>query len=751
MKLSKNIIWLLFFIFSISATLQLFAMDKEKYESLQKGGDLTEFDFRTHITGKVWNTISNYGRYGEPDAPDNGLPSMEWPGGSGKCYLWHGGMWVGTVIDGEVRVSSADYGAYEYGPTEGTEFQFPPSSQISMEDGLVTFDDVTDRHSTNRIGIKIEERSLTWATPGYNDFIAYQYTLTNISGRELNDVFIGWAYDCDVGCVADPDEPHIDDLVDYDGYNPDNDSYKLDIVDNIDYDGDGVINGYDEWGIPYAWRGGYVGSPENIYENYDEEQESPDGFYDCYTVYLDENGPEITWQINFSGGNAGEVAVVNGQTLHGWVFSRNASFMYDGDNNGTPMEDTGDRTESFGPIDGFIGGVLIYSDVPAFEDNEDDMFRRPFAHQWWNWETDPGSDVEAYNYLTANHSSAPGVHVKPHPFDVQAPTFDYRWLTSNGPYNGWTDGEKRRIIYAAVMGKGLEGLRKNIDNLYHAYYSGSTHSNPANPSDFDSDVHWAIPVAPAVPNLVYSPINNGVKLLWSTEVENMLDPVLGINDFRGYKVYRSLYTPSEWQMIAAYDNVDEPVAVVDLNGDTLSRSVNLPELTSSFTDVGGTFLDSIISTPLNGIPYYYAVAAYDTDKPERGLYSLESPLTNFKVDMETGAPSPVEPKLYYEDEDQTKFDMEKIVVAPNPYRGASIYELEYQDKIFFFNIPPACKISIFTVSGDLVREMYHEDGSGQEAWDLLSNANNIGVRTGLYIYVIETEKQTHHGKFVILK
>ena len=47
--------------------------------------------------------------------------------------------------------------------------------------------------------------------------------------------------------------------------------------------------------------------------------------------------------------------------------------------------------------------------------------------------------------------------------------------------------------------------------------------------------------------------------------------------------------------------------------------------------------------------------------------------------------------------------------------------------------------------------MYHEDGSGQEAWDLLSNANNIGVRTGLYIYVIETEKQTHHGKFVILK
>ena len=77
MKLSKNIIWLLFIVFSISATLQLFAMDEEKYESMQKGGDLTEFEFRTHITGRVWNTISNYGRYGEPDAPDNGLPSME--------------------------------------------------------------------------------------------------------------------------------------------------------------------------------------------------------------------------------------------------------------------------------------------------------------------------------------------------------------------------------------------------------------------------------------------------------------------------------------------------------------------------------------------------------------------------------------------------------------------------------------------------------------------------------------------------
>ncbi|GAB4182473.1 MAG: hypothetical protein Kow00108_19370 [Calditrichia bacterium] len=738
-------ILLLIILFSVGA----FARNKNEKTSLKKGDPQAQA-VNFHKIGNLWQTVSNFGRRGDPNAPSTGLPSANWPGGTQKNYLWHGSFAFGGIVDGEVRVSHAEYSAYEFGPTEGTEFLWPPSDQKSMEDGLAIYDDIGLPHSTQELGIRVEERTLAWATPGYNNMIATEYTVKNVSGKSIYDVFAGWVYDSDIGTVADPSDPHIDDLVDWDGFDPDDPArYQIDIVENIDYDGDGKMGGYDEWGIPYGQQ--FVGNPEQAYPNYDPSKIKPDGFWDTYTVYLDENGPVIKYQNSVPelGIEAGDPAIVNGDTLKGWVFSRNVSYMFDADNNSTPKWDTGERDEPFGPIDGFYGGLLLYTPHAPYNVSEEDQFIRPFAHQWWNWETDPGSDLELYNYMTANHESAPGIHMKQNPLKVGAPTFDYRWFTATGPFEEFKNGEELKFIYVEVIGLGLEGMRQAADNAYYAYYAGSVQSNPASPSDFDSDVHWAIPVAPPVPQLFASPLDRGVKLVWTREAETAIDPILGINDFVGYKVYRAAYTPTNWEMIAAFDNVDGEVPVVDYNGDTLGMA-DLPDLTNSFIDQGGTFLGREIVRPVNGIPYYYAVAAYDTDKPERGLFSLESPLTNFPTDPLTGAPAPIYPKGLYEDEQQTTFDLDKILVVPNPYKGSSLFEREYEDKIYFINLPPACKISIFTISGDLVKEIYHNDGSDVESWDLVSR-NTMSARTGLYIYVVETEKQVYRGKFVILK
>ena len=50
----------------------------------------------------------------------------------------------------------------------------------------------------------------------------------------------------------------------------------------------------------------------------------------------------------------------------------------------------------------------------------------------------------------------------------------------------------------------------------------------------------------------------------------------------------------------------------------------------------------------------------------------------------------------------------------------------------FLNIPPQCKIKIFTERGDLIKEIIHNDGSGDESWDSLSETRQL-VSSGVYI------------------
>ena len=46
------------------------------------------------------------------------------------------------------------------------------------------------------------------------------------------------------------------------------------------------------------------------------------------------------------------------------------------------------------------------------------------------------------------------------------------------------------------------------------------------------------------------------------------------------------------------------------------------------------------------------------------------------------------------------------------------------------------KISIFSLSGDLIKEIKHTNGSANEYWDLITR-NNQSVVSGLYVYVVE--------------
>ncbi|MFA6439379.1 MAG: hypothetical protein WCX28_08730 [Bacteriovoracaceae bacterium] len=90
--------------------------------------------------------------------------------------------------------------------------------------------------------------------------------------------------------------------------------------------------------------------------------------------------------------------------------------------------------------------------------------------------------------------------------------------------------------------------------------------------------------------------------------------------------------------------------------------------------------------------------------------------------------------------------MDKIKVVPNPYVAVS--DIEPTDRlpgttrgsrrIYFEHLPPKCTIRIYTISGELVKELDHQTSidNGREYWDLL-NRDNFSVAYGIYIAHID--------------
>ncbi len=83
--------------------------------------------------------------------------------------------------------------------------------------------------------------------------------------------------------------------------------------------------------------------------------------------------------------------------------------------------------------------------------------------------------------------------------------------------------------------------------------------------------------------------------------------------------------------------------------------------------------------------------------------------------------------------------MELINVVPNPYYGYSEYETNQLDnRIKITNLPQTATISIFTVSGTLVRTLKKDDSMTSIDWDLKNNFG-IPIASGLYIIHVSTE------------
>jgi hypothetical protein len=159
------------------------------------------------------------------------------------------------------------------------------------------------------------------------------------------------------------------------------------------------------------------------------------------------------------------------------------------------------------------------------------------------------------------------------------------------------------------------------------------------------------------------------------------------------------------------------------------------------------------------------VTAFDFGSPSSGLPALETNVT-----QNTANAYPLESWAAVD-----SLNLE-VFVYPNPYRidadyRAKGYEgvdttgrrLTQSDRpddrarlIHFANVPAKCVISIFSLDGDLVKEIVHDfdqtsPNASHATWDLVTRNTQAAV-SGLYYWTVENSStgEVQMGKLVII-
>jgi hypothetical protein len=103
-------------------------------------------------------------------------------------------------------------------------------------------------------------------------------------------------------------------------------------------------------------------------------------------------------------------------------------------------------------------------------------------------------------------------------------------------------------------------------------------------------------------------------------------------------------------------------------------------------------------------------------------------------------------------QNQRNYALSAIRVVPNPY-NIKTRNIQFGtndpttlDRLGFYNLPPICKIKIYTELGDLVATIDHTNGSGDDYWQSLTSSRQVVV-SGLYIAYFEVTEDDPAGHY----
>lgn len=683
----------------------------------------SSFDRQVVDVGNLGLSITNAGTIGRPDVRNDpsGSPSMEYPLNSGIEHLFEGGLWIGAQVNNQTAVSTASVD-FPTGYTTGAAgFEF-----------------------TSAVGSKIEKRS----------------TLTNSDFFSFNAV------------------SHEDFVMDF------TDKNVIIPGTTIPISNHNLPLGADVHLQTYAWNFSFA--DYFVIFDYTITNNSTNNWD---SVYLGMWTDLVVRNINVA--TDGGAAFFN-KGAGGYIDSLYALYAFDA------QGDPG-YTESYGSTQ-FLG--VEWRDLFLHPNNSDSIAAqgytvpKVFANFWVFRTFDgtqfgaPANDIERYNKLSKGlNFNDPFIR------ETVQTASNRTQLLSMGPIREIAPGETVKFALAFVAARslvntsgcpegtsGLPGPRRDVlcareelaNNLGWAkrtYLGEDINENGLLDigEDIDGDQEldrYILPEPPDDPIVKILAENQKINIYWDRRAEESIDPISKIKDFEGYKIYRTNVGDDQSPNLQAELN---QIAQFDKGGNDIgfNNGFDAVKLDQPVTFEGDTTeyhykfeLDEV----LNGWQYNIVLTAFDQGNEELQIEPLESSFVNNSYRVWPGTPA---------NED---LESNSIGVYPNPYRLKAAWDgnSSRTRKLYFYNLPAQCTITIYTLSGDVVTVLDHDAGSyvggdsqwynelggaagqrikpgGEHAWDILSQSDQ-SVSQGLYLFTVKdfNTGEVYSGRFAVI-
>lgn len=673
-----------------------------------------QFDRRAVEISDLGLSITNVGTFGRPNVRNQpiGLPSMEYPRGSGTEHLFEAGLWIGARVAGATLVSTAavtDPSGYQTGRA-GYEFTndglyiqertiFPESDvfdprAISHQDLVAEF---TDRNTTiNNIPISAHEQPLfadvrmesyNWNFGFAEGLSILRYDITNTSDDIWEDFYAGMYSDM--------------------------------VIRNV--------NTTTDVGSDFFNKGGF-----GYLDSIGRGDEGPS----LYSLYAFDAGSTDNPSINTY-----SASVILGSEYRGIEFHPRYEHLFRQD-----LDEMGLEPPKVQPAFWlFAAGSGIFAR--------------------------PGDDLERYNRMAGDWPLEQ--HRERLRTDGQTSEGNYIQLHSIGPFPEVLPGETVTVYMAYVAAlkpedyQGLPG--KPVDNAESRIHLVESVDWAFRIFEGQYDTlagirtRYLVPEPPDVPRLRVELDEGSAILYWDRRAEETVDPISGEKDFAGYRIYRSRVgddlrgTLTNRQLIREFDTKDSPIGY-----NTGFDDIRIPDSEAPVIFPGDPteyWYKYRIEGMLSGWQYSFSITAFDWGG--EGVGSLETSQSANAVNVFPGAL----PNIGFQ---------EPVGVYPNPYRVSASWDggTSFTRKLTFFNLPPNAELTVYTLAGEIVArkdhnsETYRGDirwfdnlsddnrvmSGGEHHWDLLSDANQ-DLTTGLYLFTVKDLDGggIQRGRFAIIK
>lgn len=393
----------------------------------------------------------------------------------------------------------------------------------------------------------------------------------------------------------------------------------------------------------------------------------------------------------------------------------------------------------------------------------------------------PQNDVQRYSKLQGFFST--GIKVNQSILNTIRQPSNRSVLVSAGPYRTLNYLDTLEVVFGVVCAKKWGTDPQSWDSVYqrrelHSHsewaqkaYNGED-KNGNGRLDAGEDINgngvldrYLLPAPPNSPTLKVINESRKVTLFWAKNAEWSVDPISLVRDFEGYRIYRTNpgadFDPTK-SLLSSFVLAGDFDSINNIGLNTGFNYIKLLQAKTFENDTNQYWYRFEFPNQLNGWQYAYTVTAYDKGDSANDLESLESSQLANAVRIIPGSAA---------NEDEGTL----IGVYPNPYYGHAYWDgaKERERKLYFFNLPSRCEITIYTIAGDIVDKFTHEaktytgsdiewfktfaDGTqkmagGEHAWDLISK-NDQAVATGLYLFTVKNLKTGYikKGKFLVIK